>query len=74
MPSMFEFPLNILAFNRPKYFEKVLKSLTLQTVQLDPSLTKIGIDGYRGSRDESCADVIEILRSARWDFLLQTRL
>lgn len=52
MPSKFEFPLNILAFNRPKYFEKVLKSFTLQTVQLDPSLTTIWIDGYRGSRDE----------------------
>lgn len=53
MPSTFGFPVNILGFNRPKYFEKVLESLTRQTVQVDPSLTTIWIDGYRGSRDES---------------------
>lgn len=53
MPPTFGFPVNILGFNRPKYFEKVLESLTWQTVQLDPSLVTIWIDGYRGSRDES---------------------
>lgn len=53
MPSRFGFPVNILAFNRPKYFEKVLQSLSSQTIQVDPARTTIWIDGYKGSRDES---------------------
>ncbi|MEN9923379.1 MAG: hypothetical protein RIS09_893, partial [Actinomycetota bacterium] len=51
MRSDFEFPMNILAFNRPHYLERVLKSLHNQTVRIDQSRITVWIDGYSGSKD-----------------------
>lgn len=44
--------MNVLAFNRPQYLEKVLSSLRDQTISLDNNLTTFWIDGFQGSRDE----------------------
>jgi glycosyltransferase involved in cell wall biosynthesis len=43
--------MNILAFNRPHYLERVLKSLQDQTVRIDQSRITVWIDGYSGSKD-----------------------
>ena len=50
---MFSFPVGVQLFNRPEYAEKVLISLSEQSLALDPNRLFIFIDGFKGSIYES---------------------
>jgi hypothetical protein len=54
---MFTFPVGVQLFNRPEYAEKVLTSLSEQTLPVDPSRLFIYIDGFKGSIYESRGSV-----------------
>jgi len=54
---MFAFPVGVQLFNRPEYAEKVLTSLSEQTLPVDPSRLFIYIDGFKGSIYESRGSV-----------------
>jgi hypothetical protein len=45
----FSFPIGVQLFNRPEYAEKILVSLSNQSVSIDQSRLFIYIDGFRGS-------------------------
>jgi hypothetical protein len=46
---MFTFPVGVQLFNRPEYAQKVLTSLSQQTLPVDPNRLFIYIDGFKGS-------------------------
>jgi hypothetical protein len=50
--SIKDLPINLLAFNRPEYFERSLESIFNQSLKIDPSQVFIWIDGYKNSKDE----------------------
>ena len=49
----FPYPIGILLFNSPDYSEIVLRSLSSQDINVDPSRVVITIDGYVNSKDEA---------------------
>ena len=49
----FPYPIGILLFNSPDYSEIVLRSLSSQDINVDPSRVVITIDGYINSKDEA---------------------
>jgi hypothetical protein len=51
-PVTFPHPIGIMLFNRLKYAQQFLESLSAQTLPVDQSKLYISIDGYRGSKDE----------------------
>ena len=53
----FEFPVNVMCFNRPQYLEKLLLSLLNQDLPLKEELLFFWVDGYIGSKDESLGRV-----------------
>ncbi len=48
----YEYPINVLCFNRPDYLELLLDSLKKQTVEIHPNQIHFWVDGYRNSKDE----------------------
>jgi hypothetical protein len=49
----FPYPIGILLFNSPDYSEIVLRSLSSQDINVDPSRVVITVDGYVNSKDEA---------------------
>jgi hypothetical protein len=49
----FPYPIGILLFNSPEYSEIVLRSLSSQDINVDPSRIVITVDGYINSKDEA---------------------
>ena len=49
----FEYPINVICFNRPAYLKKLIVSLKEQTVQLSEESISFWVDGFVGSKDES---------------------
>lgn len=49
----FPHPIGILLFNSPDYSEIVLRSLSSQDINVDPSRVVITVDGYINSKDEA---------------------
>ncbi len=50
---IFNYPINILCFNRPDYLRELLVSMKMQTVQLPSQLLHFWVDGFAGSKDEN---------------------
>jgi hypothetical protein len=48
----FQYPINIICFNRPIYLKELLDSLKKQTVELHDEFIFFWIDGFTGSKDE----------------------
>lgn len=52
MSRVFPYPIVICAFNRPEYFKRLLSSIELQKLPINPSLLHLNLDGYVNSSDE----------------------
>lgn len=48
----FEYPITVLAFNRPEYLEKLLSSLKKQTLKVKEENVFFFLDGFEGSKDQ----------------------
>ena len=48
----FQYPINVICFNRPSYLSKLLDSLKKQTIELQDELIFFWVDGFAGSKDE----------------------
>ena len=55
--------VNIIAFNRPDYFNQTLKSLCEQNLGKFGARLHVWIDGYNGSLDENGECRTELARS-----------
>jgi hypothetical protein len=66
--TIFNYPINILCFNRPIYLKQLLISLKTQTVSIPQNLFYFWVDGFFESKDESlgrfnaCTEVIELIK------------
>ncbi len=49
----FNYPINIICFNRPKYLLQLLKSLKGQSIGCPDNLVYFWVDGYSQSKDEA---------------------
>ena len=49
----FNYPINIICFNRPKYLLQLLKSLRGQSIECPDELVFFWVDGYSQSKDEA---------------------
>jgi hypothetical protein len=48
----FNYPINVICFNRPKYLHQLLKSLKNQSIECPEEQLFFWVDGYSGSKDE----------------------
>jgi hypothetical protein len=49
----FQYPVNVICFNRPEYLKELLVSMKNQTVQLSEESIFFWVDGFVNSKDES---------------------
>ena len=49
----FNYPINVICFNRPEYLKSLMESIQCQTVEIPQNLLYFWVDGYSGSKDES---------------------
>ena len=48
----FQYPINVICFNRPAYLEQLLDSLLSQSVEISQDKVFFWVDGFQGSLDE----------------------